>query len=216
MSIKKYITQVFFKNGYILEEAVNTDFINRFLKRFREHYVSLDLIRIGGERDGGYLVPDILSNVSHCFSPGVDDIADFESHLSREYGIKSFMADASVESAPLSDEDFFFIKKFLGTHNEDDFITLKSWMDSSLEGDEKDLILQMDIEGAEYDVLTIESAETLNRFSFMIIEFHSLNKMFDRYFLQMITSVFEKIYRNFSICHVHPNNCCGVSSLNGV
>ena len=89
-------------------------------------------------------------------------------------------------------------------------------MDSSLEGDEKDLILQMDIEGAEYDVLTFESAESLNRFSFMIIEFHSLNKMFDRYFLQMITSVFEKIYRNFSICHVHPNNCCGVSSLNGV
>lgn len=28
--------------------------------------------------------------------------------------------------------------------------------------------------------------------------------------------MFEKLYRNFSICHVHPNNCCGIKTINGV
>ena len=35
-------------------------------------------------------------------------------------------------------------------------------------------------------------------------------------FLKMITGIFEKIYSNFSICHVHPNNLSGVYILNGV
>ena len=29
-------------------------------------------------------------------------------------------------------------------------------------------------------------------------------------------SSFKKIYKNFSICHVHPNNCCGIASLDGI
>ncbi len=32
----------------------------------------------------------------------------------------------------------------------------------------------------------------------------------------MISSIFEKLYGNFSICHAHPNNSCGVASLNGI
>lgn len=32
----------------------------------------------------------------------------------------------------------------------------------------------------------------------------------------MFSTIFEKIYKNFSICHVHPNNCCGIVSLNGI
>jgi hypothetical protein len=216
MNVVRKIKRSLFKQGRLSEKALVSQKINLFLKRFRERYVSIDLIRIGGEKDGGYLIPDILDSVSHCFSPGVDYTADFESHLSKSYGIKCFMADASVESAPLADPNFFFYKKFLGNRNEDDLITLKSWLDSSLSGDEDNLVLQMDIEGAEYDVLTFESDETLKRFSLMVIEFHMLGKMFDRHFLQMFSSIFEKIYKNFSICHVHPNNCCGIASRNGI
>ena len=29
-------------------------------------------------------------------------------------------------------------------------------------------------------------------------------------------SIFEKIYRDFSICHVHPNNCSEVISYDGI
>ena len=37
-----------------------------------------ELIRIGGSKDGGYLVPNDLSGIQACFSPGVSDLADFK------------------------------------------------------------------------------------------------------------------------------------------
>lgn len=32
----------------------------------------------------------------------------------------------------------------------------------------------------------------------------------------MIDSVFIKLYESHSICHIHPNNCCGVTIFNGI
>ena len=78
------------------------------------------------------------------------------------------------------------------------------------------MILQMDIEGGEYNVLTFESTATLDQFSAMIIEFHGLGQLFEPNFLYIILILFEKLYRHFAICHVHPNNNCGVTSLNGI
>ena len=39
------------------------------------------LIRIGGNSDGAYLVPDDLQGISCCFSPGVSDRKSFEDEL---------------------------------------------------------------------------------------------------------------------------------------
>ena len=217
--IKDFVKETAFSHGIIVRKVAKTAEIERFINRFRENYVSVDLIRIGGDADGGYLIPDIFDHVEYCFSPGVADTADFEGELSRRYGIKCFMADGSVAATPFVDDNFHFTKKFLGVRTAGDFITLSDWMDATLdagEGGDRGMILQMDIEGAEYDVLTFESTATLGRFSAMIIEFHGLEQFFDRRFLHTTSIIFEKLYRNFSICHVHPNNNCGITSLNGV
>ena len=219
-SLKQKITRAIIKialfYGIIIFNAVKNKKIKEFIKRFRENYISTDLIRIGGDTDGGYLIPDIFDRIAYCLSPGVADTVDFEAELSRRYGIKSFMIDGSVTSAPFADDNFHFMKKFLGHRTNDDFITLSDWMESVLDGGDDGMILQMDIEGGEYDVLTFESVETLSRFLAIIIEFHDMKRLFEPCFLQTISTVFEKLYRNFSICHVHPNNCCGVTSLNGI
>lgn len=190
--------------------------LERFFTRFRDKYVSCNLIRVGGEKDGGYLHPEILDRISYCYSPGVSDTADFEKTLSERFDIKSFMADASVEGPPMLDKNFMFIPKFVGAYSEGSFITLSDWISETLGVDGKNMILQMDIEGSEYDVLMFEDSSTLSKFSTMIIEFHHLQKMFEQDFLRMVSAVFEKIYKDFSICHVHPNNCCGVASLDGI
>ena len=39
------------------------------------------LIRIGGDSDGSYLVPDDLAGITACFSPGVNRIKYFEDFL---------------------------------------------------------------------------------------------------------------------------------------
>ena len=62
-------------------------------------------------------------------------------------------------------------------------------------------------------------SENLAAFSIVVIEFHGLGRMFNRNFLDMFSMIFEKLYRDFSICHVHPNNCAGrdgITTLDGI
>tara|TARA_B100000242_G_C43052450_1_gene491828 strand:- start:98 stop:901 length:804 start_codon:yes stop_codon:yes gene_type:complete len=216
MSLRSRIKQFAFTRHIWIEKLNSKEEIERFLERFREKYVSCNLVRVGGDSDGGYLHPDNLDTISYCFSAGVSDISNFEKELSDRFGIKSFMADASVENSPIQDKNFEFIPKFIGIHSKNEFITLSDWMNQTLGENKENIILQMDIEGGEFDVLMYEDSSTLSRFSSMIIEFHNLQKMFEKDFLKMTSAIFEKIYTNFSICHVHPNNCCGIASLDGI
>jgi len=214
MNIKLFLKKLFFRLGFNVEKISNHKDIELFISQFRKNYKSTELIRIGGNGDGGYLLPNILENIKYCFSAGVGNVSTFEKELSQNYQIKSFMADASVNSPPEDDKNFTFIKKFLGSKTFDEFISLEDWVSQSIKDKNSQKILQMDIEGSEFEVFTFESAESLSQFSLMIVEFHGLQNLSNRNFLKMISAIFQKIYLNFSICHVHPNNYSGLYNLN--
>jgi hypothetical protein len=216
MGFKSTISQAAFKRSILLSKLTSTEKLNDFIVRFRENYVSCNLIRIGGEGDGGYLVPDNLEQMKYCFSPGVGNYSNFEQELSKKYSIRSYMADASVKSTPIDDSNFEFLSKFIGSRTHHETITLSDWIKESIGYDNGAKILQMDIEGSEYEVLAFEDIETIASFSMIIIEFHELQKLFQSDFLRAFSSIFEKIYKNFKICHVHPNNGCGIAELNGI
>ena len=215
-NIKDKIKFEAFKNHYWIEKTSSKYDLENFINRFKEKYISTELIRVGGEGDGGYLVPNILKNISYCYSPGVSFTASFEKELSEKYNIKSFMIDASVNKPPLSDSNFQFLPKYLGSLTDNKFITLSDWLYETTGSNELGKILQMDIEGGEYDVLIFEDSKTLASFSTIIIEFHFMENLFQKDFLRMVSSIFEKIYKYFSICHVHPNNFCGIAELDGI
>ena len=83
----------------------------QFLDATRPLKTEHKLIRTGGELDGGYLIPDDMDGVKYCFSPGVSSVADFENDLAKR-GIKSFLADYSVNGPPVENELFDFEKNF--------------------------------------------------------------------------------------------------------
>ena len=216
MSLKSFLKNLALKIGLILEHAVVKKELTDFINRFREKYESVDLIRVGEDKDGGYLLPNILQNTKYCFSPGVGDKSYFESQLSKKYNVKVFMADASVDSPSINDKNFYFIKKFLGSRTKGDFITLSDWISENISDSNEEKILQMDIEGSEYEVLSYESAEILSKFTVMVIEFHGFQRLFEKNFLKVTSAIFEKLYQNFSICHVHPNNFSGLATVKGI
>lgn len=163
------------------------------------------LIRIGAKGDGGYLVPDDLEGVDYCFSPGVSTVADFELALA-QHGVKSFLIDYSVQTAPVSHSLIEFERKFLGIDNDDMFVRLDDWTQSKAPGCH-DGILQMDIEGAEYDVLFDVSPEALQKFRMLIIEFHHLDNLMLAGDFKLFDLIFKKITKYFDVVHNHPNNC---------
>lgn len=163
------------------------------------------LVRIGGNGDGGYLVPDDLEGIEYCFSPGVSDYAPFESELEQR-GITSFLADHSVDRIPDGLARAHFIKKFIGARNNSTYSTLDTWMEQSLPDYAGDLILQMDIEGSEYEAFMATSLKTLARFRIIVLELHHLHRLFDSIHLGVMTAAMAKLTANFNVVHLHPNN----------
>jgi hypothetical protein len=162
------------------------------------------LVRLGSDGDGGYLVPNDLESLAACFSPGVDNRASFEESLIAR-GVPCFLADASVDDAPIKGSMVHFTKKFLGVVNDDNTITLDDWVNKNKPGND-DLILQMDIEGAEWTVLLAASRETLRRFRIIVIELHDLETLMDKHGFKTIQATFDRLLQDFYIVHNHPNN----------
>jgi hypothetical protein len=120
--------------------------------------------------------------------------------------MKSFLADASVESPSESHELFHFTRKFVGVTSSDNFMTMDSWVASSLPEVRGDLMLQIDIEGYEYEVFLNISDSLMKRFRIIVVEFHSLNEVWNRPFFRIASRAFEKILQTHTCVHIHPNN----------
>ena len=176
------------------------------------------LIRIGGDMDGSYLVPDDLDGITACFSPGVNRIKHFEDLLTDRYGIPCHMCDFTCDveqfKTPLKPGMQTFLKKWLDVNPGEDNVTLEDWIaDHDNQGD---LLLQMDIEGAEYRNVLATSEETLGRFRLIVLEAHRLSGMLDAPVLRgVIAPFFRKLGRSFTTVHAHPNNCCGEFTVPG-
>jgi hypothetical protein len=162
------------------------------------------LIRLGAPGDGGYLIPNDLVDIAACFSPGVGDRASFEASLIAR-SIPCFLTDASVNTPPITGPMVHFTKKFLGVVNNERTMTLDTWVNANQPGN-SDLILQMDIEGAEWAVLLNASHETLRRFRIIIVELHHLERLMDKHAFAIIRSVFDRLLAEFYVVHNHPNN----------
>lgn len=142
--------------------------------------IPFPLVRIGGDSDGSYVIPDDLSGLYACFSPGVYRYKYFEDELTQSYNISSHLCDysSSLEAleTPLIDKMQTFHQLWLDLEGMPNSITLDSWVNSLVPSDPGlDLILQMDIEGAEYRTLFTASAATIQRFRIIVIELHGLH-----------------------------------------
>lgn len=204
----------FAKNGIYIKKMPSQLKMFNLLNKLRPVKTEFNLIRVGSENDGGYLLPDDLNSIKACFSPGVDTNASFEKDLLQNFQIESHLADLSVDAPPNELKPKSFIKKFLGGFNTEHHITLESWV-NCMEPDlrenlESDLILQMDIEGAEYETLLTSPDTLLRRFRIIVLEIHYVESWGDPQFHKMVSLFFDKLLNSFNVVHVHPNNCCGL------
>lgn len=195
--------------GFVVRRHRPASHYAAFLETLRPVETEHPLIRIGGARDGGYLVPDDLDGITACFSPGVDRVATFETDMIHR-GMKVFQIDASVEESPLTHPNNQFERKFLGISTRGHFITLDDWVNQKVGDAPGDLILQMDIEGAEWLTLAQVSEATLKRFRVIVVELHNLHMMVEPFLPDLFTPVMERLRAHFDLVHLHANNCAWV------
>jgi hypothetical protein len=105
---------------------------------------------------------------------------------------------------------FYFEKKYLGNVNDDIYMRLEDWVSRNAINVHADYILQMDIEGGEYPVIFDTPLSVFKKFRIMVVEFHNMGMLFNRDAFMFLKEVFYKLLREFSVVHIHPNNCCAV------
>ena len=100
--------------------------------------------------------------------------------------------------------------------NNSEFITMDQWVNSSDIDNNSDLLLQMDIEGSEYNSIINMTDELLNRFRIIVIEFHSLQDLWQPRFFDFASLAFNKISQSHTCVHIHPNNEDGIDKRLGI
>jgi Methyltransferase FkbM domain len=213
--LKALMRRVLFRNKLWIEQATPPAELRSFMAQLSPQNSSRGLIRVGPGGDGGYLMPDDLDGVVGLVSPGVSTECRFDREIA-ERGIDVYMADASVDGPDISHPRFHFEKKFLG-HRIDELNTTAEAFCAGIPHEEgQDLIMQMDIEGAEYGVIHSMNSDLLKRFRIIVIEFHALNQLFAKYSFNLMKIAFEKLLEHHSVVHIHPNNCLPVVSASGI
>ena len=206
-SLTLFLRRLAFNIFYPRNKKTSRESLKVFFERIQNSWVGVELVRIGDIGDGGYLTPDYLNDLKFCFSPGVDILASFEKSLSELYDIKSFLLDASVEKMPVYDVNLSFLKKYLGTETYGEFISFEDWIQNSIGSQTGSKMLQMDIEGAEYDIINTVEKGLLAGFDIFIIELHGLERLLIKDDFEKISRSFRRLLDLFYIVHIHPNNC---------
>jgi hypothetical protein len=189
-----------------MSQASTRDQVSKVFEALQPSSCSANLIRLGSQNDGGYVIPDNLDRVEACFSPGVGMSSDFELEMAKR-NIKSYLCDYSVDGPAREDALFNFQKKFVAARGSPDskWISFSEWVRSA-EPTSTNLVLQMDIDGGEWDILRNLEKETLTKFRTLVIEFHDFQFIQNHDSCDLILQVFEKLNEEFDVVNIHPNN----------
>jgi hypothetical protein len=190
---------------YMPLEPVEVNKVVSFLKLLQPVGCSVELIRLGSENDGGYVVPDVLEKIAICISAGISDNCDFEYEVASR-GIPCHMVDFSVEKPPLDHPLFHFEQKFLAHRPSGrSTIDLKSWT-ANLNVGERSGLLKLDIEGSEWQVLNAMSNKDYGNFAAVVIEFHWLELIARTWSFELMYETISRLLESFDLVNIHPNN----------
>lgn len=209
---KRYVQRGLYAAGIWAERATPNTRVLALIERLRLKSPAIPLKRIGPEGDGGYIVPDDLEGIVGCLSPGVAEECGFDLEIA-QHGIPVIMADASVDAPPIAHECFRFVKRYVGPVDDGNFVTLQTLAAGVGNGD---LLVQMDIEGAEYPVLANLDDDFLRRVRIFVIEFHRLEDLFSASGFKRIEAAFDRLLKFHIPVHAHPNNIEKPITLGGL
>ncbi|MBR1729887.1 MAG: FkbM family methyltransferase [Selenomonadaceae bacterium] len=204
-----------------MEKILNYILITEYVKSIHERLSIKDVvdhnyIRVGRDFDGGYVMVDDFKNVKNVYSCGIsDDVSwdvDFTGKIkSRGGGADIFMYDHTIDHLPQEAENFHWFK--LGITGKFDpqqpeLETLSRLIERNDHLNDYNMILKIDIEGAEWDVLEHIDVDTLDHFSQIIIEMHWFLNKFDKPtgLENKILFALDKLNATHQLVHIHGNN----------
>lgn len=160
-------------------------------------------IRIGREHDGGYLMLDEFCPDMVAYSFGICDDVSWDKAIA-EKGIACFMYDHTINRLPEEHELFHWSQEGIcDVDKVEHCSTLETFIKRNGHEGRTDLILKMDVEGAEWNAIAATDSSTLAQFSQMVFELHD---MYSSSLHGKICKFLSKINKTHQPVYVHGNN----------
>ena len=208
MNLKEKFFDLF--NMYV-EKKTSKENISKILKKLLPYKTEYDLIRLGDDNDGGYLVPNDLNGIVKNYSAGVGNLSKFEKDLKENFLINSNMLDYNNIDENILPVGSKFFKKKIGVGINKDELNINNW----LQDEKGEIIFKMDIEGDEYLTLGSVSEENLKKMRILVLEIHDLRNLRNYFFFKTFEKIITKLNDVFYVCHLHVNNVSKVKNIGG-
>ena len=195
----------------------------RFSAGSREYYHELhsllhvsklkdyELVRIGNVYDGGYIMVDDFQTGGIAYSFGIfNDISWDKDVALRGYDV--YMYDHTIDGLPEENPRFHWSRLGLSDtgNDQENLRTLESLVAQNHHEDQRNMLLKIDVETAEWGFLETVKPETLTKFSQIVFEFHGMNGEFHGIgipdFAERIPNILRKINRTHKLVHIHGLN----------
>jgi hypothetical protein len=162
-----------------------------------------ELIRLGSQFDGGYVIANSFTCEDFLLTFGVGTDVSFEKDLS--HSIKGIhLYDHTVDKLPSQISNATFFQRGLAiapstsmTNLEEAVLNIPT---------HAEIILKIDIEGDEWEILAEASTGLLGSFKQIVIEFHNLESINSSSKYELIFSVLQKLRVTHNVINVHGNN----------
>lgn len=190
---------------------VNQEYYDGLRARLKiKQIINKNFVRIGKANDGGYIMVDNFQNDSTskvAYSFGISNDVSWDLDMARR-GFNVFMYDPTIDALPMENERFHFFKEGIAgfefkAHRVN---TLEHFIKTNGHELKGNMILKMDVEGAEWSFLATASTQTLSKFDQIVFEFHNMTKPKDQSVMNATLACIKKINQTHSLVHLHANN----------
>lgn len=162
--------------------------------------------RFGGPLDGGYVMLDDFEGIAGVYSMGIGREISWDLAMA-QLRLPVFQFDHSIDKLPYFHPLFHFEKKRIGARaNAADGTESIDSIVRRHGHENKDLILKIDVELAEWDILAKIDPEVLRNFRQIAIEIHGFTMLLpDKGWIERATRAIGNLTRFHKVVHVHAN-----------
>ena len=165
-----------------------------------------EFVRVGRPNDGGYIMLDIFgaSTDKVAYSFGIADDVSWDSDMA-DRGYSIYMYDHTIDELPCSRDEFHFFRKGISdtAYPKDELETLGNLIKINGHDKCKEMILKMDVEGAEYGFINNTKSDIFDKFEQIVMEFHDLLSDEER---EARIKALDKLLITHVPVHIHANN----------
>ncbi|MBR2518328.1 MAG: FkbM family methyltransferase [Selenomonadaceae bacterium] len=197
----------YFDKSCLRKINVNFEFYERLRSLLKiKRVVGKNFVRVGKHNDGGYIMVDNFKGGA-AYSFGINDDVSWDKDIAQR-GYDVFMYDPTIDALPEENSRFHFFREGIaGVELKDKNLnTLENFIRRNGHENINNMILKMDVEGAEWSFLSTVSPETLSMFDQIVFEFHFLIEPKNQSEMNATLACVKKLNQTHSLIHLHANN----------